>query len=1012
MTNSTGKSGRIYLTVKPLNGDSNQGTSIATAGAFTIDGVPAGTQYAVHAFVDTQGTGIRHANDPRGVSAAVTVPADGNVSVGTFAVTLPTLVPVQAPQAVVYAGSGVNFVKWQGAEDGNGLPVAEKYTVSWSTSITGSPLGGSREVWSGDQDYFVHLGSSALFYRVVAHVGSTTASSGWVQVSPSTGTGSVTGKIFFPGVTATGRLYVVLVNEFTKPPVVRVATVASPVSGGSYSVNDVPAGSYNIFPFLDLNSNGSYDVGDIGLADANDYNPTVTVATSLATAPDLTLDNANGSTVLTTGHGKSDTWEWFNLVLSVHSMKKQVVSVRLSGPQLPGPVDVARENSRFHTRIGMSRQTVGDAYQVAITYSDGSSETVTEAITGVLDGFVTPIAPVGYIPFNAAPTFSWSPPSPAPAAYIYSIWLSNADGVGVWGAWGLPSSRTSIVYGSEGDTTQPLIDGTNYSWIANVTDRNGNMTARQTSFTPTTAPALSGFSPAGGLAGTTVTLSGVNFGTNPASHTVRFNGTPATVSAATSSSLTVTVPAGATTGTIQLVTGGRTLTSTKQFIVSAPLNIRGLIRTRANAPIAGARVEVAEDPTVFALTGSDGSFTLQPVFRGQNVTLKATGSGYLPTYSTAYPVEGSLNLTPYPYHLYTRAELTGWGVTSGNGVIAGLLLNTGTAPNLPVPGAQATATGTLNAGPYPVSYHNGTTLGGTSTYSNGQFLVLNVRDFDHVEIIAAKSAWTFYYTGFNVRADSVTEGAVFGSTTPPSIASFSPAAGRPGSAVVITGVYFSAVAAENVVKFNGVAATVTAATPTTLTVKVPAAAKTGPVSVTTAGVTASSETNIFTVRHGVTVSVTGTGTVTSNPPGITCTISSCTALFDQGSSVNLLATADVGGQLNAWSGACSGSGTCVLTMDADKSVTAAFSQLGYIKIGTNLYSVMQSAFDAAATGDTIQAQARVFTSNSFRFDRPAVQVKLKGGCDSSFLTNGGFTTLDGRLNVQDGTLRVEKVRIR
>jgi hypothetical protein len=76
------------------------------------------------------------------------------------------------------------------------------------------------------------------------------------------------------------------------------------------------------------------------------------------------------------------------------------------------------------------------------------------------------------------------------------------------------------------------------------------------------------FSPASGSIGTTVTLSGANFATVPAQNTVTFNGTSVTVSAATTTTLTVTVPTGATSGPISVTTSGVTATSATNFVVS------------------------------------------------------------------------------------------------------------------------------------------------------------------------------------------------------------------------------------------------------------------------------------------------------------------------------------------------------------------------------------------------------------------------------------------------------------
>jgi hypothetical protein len=74
----------------------------------------------------------------------------------------------------------------------------------------------------------------------------------------------------------------------------------------------------------------------------------------------------------------------------------------------------------------------------------------------------------------------------------------------------------------------------------------------------------------------------------------------------------------------------------------------------------------------------------------------------------------------------------------------------------------------------------------------------------------------------------------------------------------------------------------------------------------------------------LTKSGTGTGTVASSPPGISCG-SSCSAKFDSGAAVNLTATPDSGSTFAGWSGACSGTGACSVTMDVAKSVSANFT---------------------------------------------------------------------------------------
>ena len=71
----------------------------------------------------------------------------------------------------------------------------------------------------------------------------------------------------------------------------------------------------------------------------------------------------------------------------------------------------------------------------------------------------------------------------------------------------------------------------------------------------------------------------------------------------------------------------------------------------------------------------------------------------------------------------------------------------------------------------------------------------------------------------------------------PVINSFTPAAGPVGTTVTITGSNFDPVAANNIVYFGAVKATVIAATATSLTVTVPTGTTYQPLSVTTNGLT-------------------------------------------------------------------------------------------------------------------------------------------------------------------------------
>ena len=75
----------------------------------------------------------------------------------------------------------------------------------------------------------------------------------------------------------------------------------------------------------------------------------------------------------------------------------------------------------------------------------------------------------------------------------------------------------------------------------------------------------------------------------------------------------------------------------------------------------------------------------------------------------------------------------------------------------------------------------------------------------------------------------------------------------------------------------------------------------------------------------VTLAGTGTGSVSSNPGGITCP-DGCSANFNSGSQVTLTETPGTGSNFSGWSGGgCTGTGTtCVVTMSAAETVTATF----------------------------------------------------------------------------------------
>lgn len=96
----------------------------------------------------------------------------------------------------------------------------------------------------------------------------------------------------------------------------------------------------------------------------------------------------------------------------------------------------------------------------------------------------------------------------------------------------------------------------------------------------------------------------------------------------------------------------------------------------------------------------------------------------------------------------------------------------------------------------------------------------------------------------------------------------------------------------------------------------------------------------------VSLAGTGSGTVTSNPAAINCP-TVCSANFASGTSVTLTATPANGATFAGWSGACSGTGSCTLSMTSSQAVTASFAAVA----GTPVVSL--SAASLSFTGQLI-----------------------------------------------------------
>ncbi len=80
-------------------------------------------------------------------------------------------------------------------------------------------------------------------------------------------------------------------------------------------------------------------------------------------------------------------------------------------------------------------------------------------------------------------------------------------------------------------------------------------------------PTILSFSPAYGQVGTQVTITGTDFSPSPVENALKFNGTAALVTAASTTQLVTTVPTSATTGKLSVTVKNNTATSTDDFLI-------------------------------------------------------------------------------------------------------------------------------------------------------------------------------------------------------------------------------------------------------------------------------------------------------------------------------------------------------------------------------------------------------------------------------------------------------------
>ena len=358
----------------------------------------------------------------------------------------------------------------------------------------------------------------------------------------------------------------------------------------------------------------------------------------------------------------------------------------------------------------------------------------------------------------------------------------------------------------------------------------------------TVAPNVTSLSQNTGGVGTQITITGMNFGASQGTSTVTFGGTAATTFASwTSTSIGVTVPAGANTGNV-VVTVGALSSNGVSFTVVTPPSISGL-----SVPSGAIGTPLTITGTGFGV--GQGTST---------VTFAGASAGAASAWSTT-----SITVNVPAAAITGNVVVTVSGAAS-NGIpftvapnITSLSQNTGGA------GTQITITGT-----------NFGASQGTSTVTFGGTAATTFASWTSTSIGVTVPA------GANTGNVVVTVGALssngvsFTVVTPPNISGLSAPSGVIGTSLTISGTGFGSGQGTSTVTFGGTAATTFSSwTSTNIGVTVPAGALTGNVVVTVSGVTSNGVAftvapNISNLSQtsgtvGTSITITGTGFGTS-----------------------------------------------------------------------------------------------------------------------------------------------------
>jgi hypothetical protein len=527
-----------------------------------------------------------------------------------------------------------------------------------------------------------------------------------------------------------------------------------------------------------------------------------------------------------------------------------------TGPQIgslsptSGPVTTSVNifGSNFGTTQGSSTVTLAGTSMTVVSWS--GALIIATVPSGATSGLI--VVTVSGLPSNGInftvtgpPSITSISPTSGPVGSAITITGSNFGATQGSSTVTLAGTAMAVLsWNATGIIAQIPTTATSGNVVVTV----GGVASNGVAFTLVQVPGILALSPALGLAGTSVTISGANFGSSQGTSTVTFNGTPAnTIQTWNATTIVASVPSGTSTGPVVVTVGG----------------------VASN----GVTFTVATPPSITSLSPTSGAIS---------TAVTVTGTNFGATQGTSNVTFNGVVASP------TSWSITSIGVPVPSGAKSGSVVVT-------VSGAASNGVNFTVTTPTPSITSLSTTSG-----SVGTSVTINGTNFGATQgsslvtfngIIATPTGWngtgivTPVPNGATTGNVVVTvlglpsNGVAFTVAAAPSITGLSPSLGAAGTPVTITGANFGSAQGTSTVTFHGTTATVPSWGATSIQTSVPSGATTGPVVVTVGGV----------ASNGVGFTVTTLPNITgispaSGPVGTSVAISGINFGSSQGSS--------------------------------------------------------------------------------------------------------------------------------